>query len=202
MQRDVYGVWRMVHGVREAYLEGVCGGSPGRGERSQGRAGGRGAEPLGAWSPRRPGAEGSEPSWEGGAGDGLVHPVPSLGCWPAIPGAGDRCPASPRPPPEWGQLAWPPRASVRFQAGPLGNFDLERMRVTDLAVAHGLAVSLRPGLGCPRCLPAPGTPAHPLGLRGHRTGFSRFLSLPCSVHLCPVPGPYTPHPAPDPHSLL
>lgn len=48
----------------------------------------------------------------------------------------------------------PPRASVRFRAVPWGNFDLERMRVTELAAAQGRAVSLRPGLGCPCHLPA------------------------------------------------
>lgn len=37
---------------------------------------------------------------------------------------------------------------------PGGNFDLERMRVTELAAAQGRAVSLRPGLGCPCHLPA------------------------------------------------
>lgn len=35
-----------------------------------------------------------------------------------------------------------------FQAVPWGNFDLERMRVTDLAASQGQAMSLSPGLGC------------------------------------------------------
>lgn len=139
----------------------------------------------------------------GGRGQGqsrcaCVRLVPSLGCWPGVPGAGDRCPASPHPPPEWGQLAQPPSASVRFQAVPWGNFDLERMRVTDLAAAQGRAMSRSPGLGCPCHLPAPGTPDLYSGLRGHRRGFSCFLSLPCSVHLCPVTGPCTSLPSSSP----
>lgn len=81
-----------------------------------------------------------------------------------------------------------PCTSVRFQDVPWGNFDLERMRVTDLAAAQGPAVSLRPGLGCPCCLPTPGMPGYCSGLRAHRRGLSSLHSVPRSVHFCPVTG--------------
>lgn len=60
----------------------------------------------------------------------------SLGCWLGVSGAWDRCLASLCPPPELGQLPAPPcppppsppaPTSVRFQAVPWRNFDLERM---------------------------------------------------------------------------
>lgn len=89
--------------------------------------------------------------------------VSSLGCWPGVPGAGDRCLASPCPPPELGQLHpsnLPPPAptSVRFQAVPWRNFDLERMRVTDLAPSQDQAMPLSLGLGCPATFSPTETP--------------------------------------------
>lgn len=85
--------------------------------------------------------------------------------------AEDRCPVS---------LCFPlckassppsPHASVRFRAVPWGNFDLERMRVTDLAAAQGPAVSLRPGLGCPCYLSTYGTPSSCHGLGTSKGAF-------------------------------
>lgn len=55
---------------------------------------------------------------------------------------------------------------------PGGNFDLERMRLTDLAAAQSPAVSLRPGLGCPCYLSTHGTPSSRHGLGGQRGAFS------------------------------
>ena len=114
--------------------------------------------------------------------------VPSLGCGPGVHGAGDRCPVFPCPPPEQHQLAQPPiPASVRFQAVLWRNFDLERMRVTELAAAQGSAVSLRPGLGCPCHLPAHWDTRQSLQGSGNTEGgFPAFLPPPlppCSLPL-------------------
>lgn len=83
-----------------------------------------------------------------------VYPAPFLGCWPGVPELGTGAlplhtlllNSTSRSPPRW--------ASVRFQAAPWGNFDLERMRVTELAAAQGGTASLKPSLGCPCHLPA------------------------------------------------
>lgn len=108
-----------------------------------------------------------------------VCPAPSLGCWPAVPGAGDRCLASVCPLPEQGQLAQHPHlpTSVRFPAVPWGNFDLERMRVTDLAASQGRAMSPSPGLGCPAAFPPTGTPGSYSGVQETQKG-SFLLSFP------------------------
>lgn len=98
--------------------------------------------------------------------------------------AEDRCPVSLSALPCVGPAAPPSphHASVRFRAVPWGNFDLERMRVTDLAAAQGLAVSLRPGLGCPCYLSPRGTPSRYHGLGGEQGSFLAFLMSLVLIH--------------------
>ena len=79
------------------------------------------------------------PSWA----VGLVTPELGTG---ALPACALLLNSTSQSPPRW--------ASVRFQAVPWGNFDLERMRVTELTAAQGSTASLKPGLGCPCHLPA------------------------------------------------
>lgn len=66
----------------------------------------------------------------------MSAPTPSA--WAGLcPQSNGQVLASPYHPLQRANWLYPPSASVRFQAVPWGNFDLERMRVTDLAAAQG-----------------------------------------------------------------